>query len=46
MNILSIGNSFSQDAQRWLHDIAKSNGDDILATCFTLDFGTTENTFR
>lgn len=31
MNILSIGNSFSQDAQRWLHDIAKSNGDDILA---------------
>ena len=26
MNILSIGNSFSQDAQRYLHRIAKSDG--------------------
>lgn len=26
MNILSIGNSFSQDAQRWLHAMAKSAG--------------------
>ncbi len=26
MNILSIGNSFSQDAQRYLHEIAKSDG--------------------
>ena len=26
MNILSIGNSFSQDAQRYLHRIAKSAG--------------------
>lgn len=26
MNILSIGNSFSQDAQRYLHQIAKSDG--------------------
>ena len=26
MNILSIGNSFSQDAQRYLHDIAKADG--------------------
>lgn len=26
MNILSIGNSFSHDAQRYLHDIAKSDG--------------------
>ncbi len=26
MNILSIGNSFSQDAQRYLHRIAKSTG--------------------
>ncbi len=29
MNILSIGNSFSQDAQRYLHDIAKADGIDI-----------------
>ena len=26
MNILSIGNSFSQDAQRYLHRIAKADG--------------------
>jgi len=26
MNVLSIGNSFSQDAQRYLHRIAKSDG--------------------
>ena len=26
MNILSIGNSFSQDAQRYLHRIAKVDG--------------------
>lgn len=29
MNILSIGNSFSQDAQRYLHRIAKADGVDI-----------------
>jgi len=29
MNILSIGNSFSQDAQRYLHGIARSDGVDI-----------------
>jgi len=29
MKILSIGNSFSQDAQRYLYGIAKHNGDDI-----------------
>ncbi len=29
MKILSIGNSFSQDAQRWLHSIAKVSGDNI-----------------
>ena len=29
MNILSIGNSFSQDAQRYLHKIAKADGVDI-----------------
>ena len=29
MKILSIGNSFSEDAQRWLHLLAKYNGIDI-----------------
>ena len=28
MKILSIGNSFSQDAQKWLHQIAESAGED------------------
>jgi len=31
MNILSIGNSFSQDAQRYLHQIAKSDGISLTA---------------
>lgn len=31
MQILSIGNSFSQDAQRYLHDIARSDGVDLQA---------------
>ena len=29
MNILSIGNSFSQDAQRYLHRIAKAAGEEL-----------------
>ena len=29
MKILAIGNSFSQDATRYLYQIAKSNGDDF-----------------
>lgn len=29
MKILSIGNSFSQDAHKWLHKIAKANGVDV-----------------
>lgn len=29
MKVLSIGNSFSQDAHRYLHQIAKHNGDDL-----------------
>ena len=29
MKILCIGNSFSQDATHYLHQIARSNGDDI-----------------
>jgi len=31
MNILSIGNSFSQDAHKWLSRIARGCGDDLLA---------------
>ena len=37
MNILSIGNSFSRDAQRYLHQIAKADGVDIQ--CFNLYIG-------
>ena len=37
MNILSIGNSFSQDAQRYLHRIAKSDG--ICLNTFNLYIG-------
>lgn len=29
MKILSIGNSFSQDAHRWLYDVCKSAGEEI-----------------
>lgn len=31
LKILSIGNSFSQDAQKWLHQIAEAAGVEILA---------------
>lgn len=31
MKILSIGNSFSQDAHKWLHQVAQSCGDEIYA---------------
>ncbi len=37
MNILSIGNSFSEDAQRYLHGIAKCAGTDL--TTFNLYIG-------
>ena len=37
MNILSIGNSFSCDAQRYLHDLARSRGADIQ--CVNLFIG-------
>lgn len=37
MKILSIGNSFSEDAQRWLHSLAKLHGTDIL--CANLYIG-------
>ena len=31
MKILSIGNSFSRDAHKWLHQVAESAGEDIYA---------------
>ena len=31
MKVLSIGNSFSEDAQRYLHDLGKHNGVSIKA---------------
>lgn len=37
MNILSIGNSFSRDAQRYLHQIARADGVDI--NTFNLHIG-------
>ena len=37
MNILSIGNSFSTDAQRYLHSIAKADGTEL--SCFNLFIG-------
>lgn len=37
MKVLSIGNSFSEDAQRYIHQIAKSNNDDIY--CANLYIG-------
>ena len=32
MNILAIGNSFSQDATRYLHQIARADGIDLQVT--------------
>lgn len=37
MNVLSIGNSFSQDAQRYLHSIARADG--VEFNCFNLYIG-------
>ncbi len=37
MNVLSIGNSFSQDAQTYLHHIAKADG--VVLNCFNLYIG-------
>ncbi len=37
MNVLSIGNSFSQDATRYLHQIAESDG--VPLTCVNLFIG-------
>lgn len=37
MNVLSIGNSFSRDAQRYIHDIAKADG--VALNTFNLYIG-------
>ena len=37
MNILAIGNSFSQDAMRYLHKIAKADG--VEFECFNIYIG-------
>lgn len=37
LEILSIGNSFTQDPHKWLHDIAKSAGEDLQ--CHNLYIG-------
>lgn len=37
MNILSIGNSYSQDAQRYLHQIAEAGG--VELSCYNLYIG-------
>ncbi len=37
MDVLSIGNSFSQDAQRYLHSIARADG--VELNCFNLYIG-------
>ena len=46
MNVLSIGNSFSQDAQKYLHGIARADG--VTLDCFNLYIGgcTLERHFR
>ncbi len=40
MKILSIGNSFSQDAQRYLHALAKVEGVDLKTVNLKTDFET------
>ena len=37
MNVLAIGNSFSQDATRYLHQVAKSAG--VYLEVFNLEIG-------
>lgn len=39
INVLSIGNSFSQDAQRYLHELAKSEGVNIHRDTFHASLG-------
>lgn len=44
--ILSIGNSFSQDAQRYLHELAKSEGMDLQTVNLYIGGCSLERHFR
>lgn len=46
ISILSIGNSFSQDAQRYIHYLAKSEGVDIQTTNLVIGGCSLERHFR
>ena len=46
MNILAIGNSFSQDATRYLHRIARSDGFDLKVTNLYIGGCSLERHFR
>lgn len=46
IHILSIGNSFSQDAQRYLHELAKSEGVDLQTVNLYIGGCTLEKHFR
>ena len=39
MKILSIGNSFSQDAHKWLHEIASNHGMELHSSHGQLPVG-------
>ena len=46
MNILTIGNSYSEDATRYLHDVAYAQGDDIQVTNLYVGGCTLERHYR
>ncbi len=46
MNVLTIGNSFSHDATRYLHDIAKADGTDIQVVDLYIGGCTLERHYR
>lgn len=46
IQILSIGNSFSQDAQRYLHELAKSEGEDLQTVNLYIGGCSLEKHFR
>ena len=46
INVMSIGNSFSEDAQRYLHELAKSEGVDIQTVNLMIGGCSLERHFR
>lgn len=46
IHVLSIGNSFSQDAQRYLHDLAESKGVDLETVNLMIGGCSLERHFR